>query len=926
MMGKEINFVHNPLFNNEINFEEELEEQEVTDTLSNEEEKEIFLDGIPNLPQILPEEPIKGCLQKEEKEETTKWFNQLKKKPIHILKVEALNSNISKWILFLNSNFGSINNLLKHLLKHEESKEQVVLFLKQVNVSLPEEKEKAAFTCGISHSMNTIKKHFRNISPLIRNLPGMTEDLYQFIRKVLSCGDTSSPLFISENVLIPKLYSARYLFELSKRGKVTISVKELYIPTLEEMVTKEKIDFKYLTPQIFHQKIKISPSKEYLNVFHELWQHFGLLIFQIEKMKGIKSSINGTIVLDILCGIDGSVIKGAGRQVLCAFAKIFFNSNYFISGVEQILKTPLPTYVLLGPETKLNTQNALKKIGAQICDLERFCCKIRENLCFNFQFKQYTGDGSDIWKFFCVSGGKSPHRCPYCTACFSEENKLDLLNQIHLNSKTTIDLKQIEEWENNDNKIQLALSKSNIINVPFEERQTSVLIEQMERKDPINVLKGISFAVHGSGILCGSNFNIFINNETTESFSSVNLLKRWVKKFGGTFIEKKKENAKFIFSNLYMAKKTLNNPKHKYHNNTFLSIRFLPALVFGFSKIENFEHFKFTRDTKEIDSSTCPCVYNKFLLEPKSYPTLAVGYWERLEEVEPNKEETINIYSNFINRVSSLLESLHANKSFQVTIWELMINLDIMNLRLFKKTLGGKKNKNPSQCSGTAIRNIVCGYKSTIMKCLNNNINQDLKEKLEYLLLLNSELQYFAYAPYKELKNRKLRIQVWPIAFQQRIMLKECFGDKVKGAINMHTHGMNSHLCEHIEIAVDKKFSLIEISMEQIERQFTYLNKLTSNKHENSLANTYLKQGRINLLLNKDFHRERTGKNTNTEYIEEWTKQHKWRTQKLKIDTQVLALLNKMKKYGYKENQDWFIQCENNSQFVVFTQPTNRVN
>jgi len=242
-----------------------------------------------------------------------------------------------------------------------------------------------------------------------------------------------------------------------------------------------------------------------------------------------------------------------------------------------------------------------------------------------------------------------------------------------------------------------------------------------------------------------------------------------------------------------------------------------------------------------------------------------------------------------------------------------MISQKVIDEEKFKSStaMGGKKRRSPSQCSGGRIRNIACGYKETIMTCF-YSVNKEKKKQFERLLFLNSELQFFAYADRETISNPKMRIQSWLVAFEHRQQMKHCFGEKVKDAINMHTHGMNFHLCEHLEEASKQGLSLIELSMEGVERQFTKLNKIASNRHENSLADRFLTQGRIDTLNNNNFYRKRTGE-CNNSHIKKWMEEHKWEQRAFVVDDEVEALLIKLQKYGYKEKEHWDFSIDNNS-------------
>jgi len=371
-----------------------------------------------------------------------------------------------------------------------------------------------------------------------------------------------------------------------------------------------------------------------------------------------------------------------------------------------------------------------------------------------------------------------------------------------------------------------------------------------------------------------------------------------------------------------MALKVIKDTKHKLNKKKFVSIRFLAALILGFVNKEKSVLYQFTKETKLPDLSVCTCAVNKLVFEPKEYPPFALGYWERLISLVPDKEEATKIFRDFIKRLKVYIDSLHANKSNNSTVWEVMSEIGVLDIEKFKASehMGGKKKKSPNQCSGGKIRNIACGYKETIMTCLKPNITNEEKENFEKLLELNAELQFFAYANYTTLCDKKLRLQCWLVAFEQREQLKKCFKDNVRNALNMHTHGMNSHLCEHVEEAVKQGFSLIELSMEHVESQFPKLNKINSNRHEKDLANNFLITGRIDIINNNDFQRKRSG-STNNKFIEKWVKEHKWKQKYFVLGEEEKALLIKLEKYGYKENVDWKICGSYSEKIVVFEVP-----
>lgn len=135
----------------------------------------------------------------------------------------------------------------------------------------------------------------------------------------------------------------------------------------------------------------------------------------------------------------------------------------------------------------------------------------------------------------------------------------------------------------------------------------------------------------------------------------------------------------------------------------------------------------------------------------------------------------------------------------------------------------------------------------------------------------------------------------------------------------MHTHGMTWHFCEHTEDAAKLHLTLIEVSMEVYESQFAKLNKLPTNKQPKYVARSFLMQSRQNALQTVE--RPQGEVKNKFEHIDKWSEDFKWKPIKVTFDSEVVALLDKLREYGYKEGEHW--KVEEGSKVVFAAPPTD---
>jgi len=72
----------------------------------------------------------------------------MKSRPIN-LEGKSLTKNVGRWIQFLNRNFDSVYNCIKHLYCHQDSKEEVLQFVNELFAM--EEIKENTFSSGIDH-------------------------------------------------------------------------------------------------------------------------------------------------------------------------------------------------------------------------------------------------------------------------------------------------------------------------------------------------------------------------------------------------------------------------------------------------------------------------------------------------------------------------------------------------------------------------------------------------------------------------------------------------------------------------------------------------------------------------------------------------------------------------------------------------------
>ena len=382
-------------------------EVDASDELSAEEDEVVVSKHKTHI--LPPPEPPLAAPTSDNKTEELTWIKQKKSNPVW-LKGKTLSNHLKGWIPFLKSNFGSINNMFKLLGTTKEGKEGITLFLRDMDVLLPQDLLEKSFNKGVFHTLQIFKKHLHDISLTLFTLPGVTEDLFEAVRSLLSYVG-SSLLSFGTNQKMPTLYSSRHLRNLRKKEEL-VSCKSLFFTTAEKEAGEEADKYKRLHLRVHIQYHPLSFNRKQLSAFHELWQVYGLKLFQVYKMDGFVEGLNGLIKTKLLGAEDASVLRFVGSNVIVYFLRIHYDPEIFKPHVQEFLSIPHPSNLVYGNETKEFTRCQLRQVGAQFCDLEQFELKVTEQLSFKGELTAHVGDGSNQWKFLEVCGGTGHHKCP----------------------------------------------------------------------------------------------------------------------------------------------------------------------------------------------------------------------------------------------------------------------------------------------------------------------------------------------------------------------------------------------------------------------------------------------------------------------------------------------------------------------------------
>ena len=118
-----------------------------------------------------------------------KMISKLKQMKKKILSIDIKNKNnykdhMNKYVLyFLKEEFGSFDNFLMHAINYEPTKLKIESLLQQFCDYQPRESLlEQGFKNGMEVCVKVLQTHFRAISYKIRNLHGVTEDIYNSIR------------------------------------------------------------------------------------------------------------------------------------------------------------------------------------------------------------------------------------------------------------------------------------------------------------------------------------------------------------------------------------------------------------------------------------------------------------------------------------------------------------------------------------------------------------------------------------------------------------------------------------------------------------------------------------------------------------------------------------------------------------------------
>lgn len=682
-----------------------------------------------------------------------------------------------------------------------------------------------------------------------------------------------------------------------------VSVKEMgtFVEDLESLVKKEELEIQLLVPAVYKQYTTLS-GKQCLHFAHcSLWESAALTIFQMEKLGKVNEDLNGNITLFCISATDGSVIKNAGRQVFAAFNNVVFNEQYFENGAERLLRVPLPTYFGHFPETKANAKLVFKTLGREIAILESYPLKLRENLIVHFRDSGISADGGMGNKFF---SHKTKHRCLECPTCFEDVEKM--LSQRHLNNLPSKSFENIERDEMNEQKKKESITKHEHGTKEWaSEKQQDIFYENLEayaekaERDPsFRPLSGCSFATYGVSLL--------------STYKDVpKFLKQTITQLGGRF-QNDKSKADFIICSHFSARKILGihepnsrkkapNLDHKLKLKKLVNIRFVAALAFGHCTREDVRFYQFTVNTPLQDTTLCPCSTDSTFTGIQEYPIYIQSYWETLLEIH-KKPVAERMFKEFITTSRLHFDCLHNSKGKYMTQLDVLDEDKKLDMEGFKAGNGSKKKKAPSQMSGKRARQVLCDYENTIIPHL-KNVNETEKQNIRELMRVSCGLQFFAYAPLSILSERLWRLQCWLYSFLDRELLKKVYsGDSLKKVLNMHVHSMHAHLAEYVEECVKKNRTPIQNSTEYSESRFAVLNKMNSNKHEESLTLNWIANGRRHVFQGTN--RNRNGSPFDCKF-KKWQETHKWEAVKLPRDPETAALLEKLQKFGYHEGQHW---------------------
>ena len=149
----------------------------------------------------------------EEEEEYKSFKTEFKKSvsnnkvPLYkIRKKENIEHKMQFILSFILGECKDLNTFIVHLCQYKKTKILIQeILIDAIGKDYIQDLKDTYFNKGVSHCVTMLDKHFKKISPLIRGLPSITEDVYIRLVDLFSYIGTERIRF-TELHLMPKLY------------------------------------------------------------------------------------------------------------------------------------------------------------------------------------------------------------------------------------------------------------------------------------------------------------------------------------------------------------------------------------------------------------------------------------------------------------------------------------------------------------------------------------------------------------------------------------------------------------------------------------------------------------------------------------------------------------------------------------------------
>jgi hypothetical protein len=243
----------------------------------------------------------------------------------------------------------------------------------------------------------------------------------------------------------------------------------------------------------------------------------------------------------------------------------------------------------------------------------------------------------------------------------------------------------------------------------------------------------------------------------------------------------------------------------------------------------------------------------------------------------------------------------------------MLINVGLLNEIKFKQIRGSEKApKTPSQLcsSGKSTRDVTCNVPG-IMDCLEDSVSNEKRQDIESFLKICVLLQKAGYGSKEMVADQFVQIQVAVLGFQHKqYVIKFCNGDinAINAAVTLHTHKMTTHLWQHLIWCKRIGVSLVDISAEMPESEFSNLNESTTNGHRVDTMKKFVKDSSN---FAEKYVRERSGKH-NTIHTQNANETIKFQRIELPITEASTAFIKRIakKEYGFVEGTHWIMNID----------------